>query len=226
MTYAVTRRRRPQLSDEVVAYLRDQIMSGQLRPGVFIRLDEVAEALGVSITPVREALLTLRGEDMVELEPRRGYRVAPLSRQDILDVFRLQAHIAGDLAARAAAAVTAEQLADLHTQQQGLRDAVDSDATAAEIEEREFDFHRTLNRVADARKLSWFLHTALRYTPVSFYSADAGWRAAMLETHDDLLAALDGGDAGRATAVMGRHFTDGAERLLAHLDTQNLWADA
>ncbi|GAA0242874.1 GntR family transcriptional regulator [Cryptosporangium japonicum] len=223
MTYAAVRRRRPQLSDEVVAYLRDQIMSGELRPGVFIRLDEVAAALGVSITPVREALLTLRGEDMVELEPRRGYRVAPLSRQDIVDVFALQGHVAGQLVARAAASITTEQLDDLRAQQEGLRTAVAGDAGADELEEREFEFHRTLNRVADARKLSWFLHTALRYTPVRFYSSDAGWRASMLAAHDEVLDALAARDAERATAQMARHFTDGAERLLAHLDAQGLW---
>ncbi|MFG1922041.1 GntR family transcriptional regulator [Cryptosporangium sp. NPDC048952] len=220
MTDATIRRRRPQLSDEVVTYLRDQIMSGELRPGVFVRLDEVAATLGVSITPVREALLTLRGEDMVELEPRRGYRVAPLSRQDIVDVFELQGHVAGQLVARAAASITAEQLADLRTHQEGLRAA----SSAEEVEDREFEFHRTLNRIADARKLSWFLHTALRYTPVSFYSSDPGWRASMLTAHDDVLDALEAGDAERATAEMARHFTDGAERLLTHLDAQNFWA--
>jgi len=64
---------RPQLADEVATALRERIMSGDLRPGARIRLEEVAAQLGVSITPVREALLTLRGEDMVELQPRRGY---------------------------------------------------------------------------------------------------------------------------------------------------------
>src|SRR5689334_13844792 len=104
---------RPQLSEEVAGHLRSQIMSGRVRPGDRIRLEEVAEQLGVSITPVREALLTLRGDGMVELEPRRGYVVAPMSRQDILDVFTLQGDIAGELAARAAAVVTAAETAEL-----------------------------------------------------------------------------------------------------------------
>ena len=52
--------RREQLSDEVAARLRVEIMSGTLRPGTYIRLDETAADLGVSIMPVREALRTLR----------------------------------------------------------------------------------------------------------------------------------------------------------------------
>ena len=64
--------RRPQLSEEIAAYLREAVMSGQLRPGEFIRLDSVAQQLGTSVTPVREALVLLRGEGMVRLIPRRG----------------------------------------------------------------------------------------------------------------------------------------------------------
>jgi DNA-binding GntR family transcriptional regulator len=81
--------RREQLSDEVAAHLRADIMTGTLRPGTFIRLDETAAALGVSITPVREALRTLRGEGMVQLEPHRGHVVVPLTRGDIEDIFWL-----------------------------------------------------------------------------------------------------------------------------------------
>ena len=72
------KQRREQLSDEVAGHLRVRIMSGTLRPGTFIRLDETAAELGVSITPVREALRTLRGEGMVQLEPHRGHVVSPL----------------------------------------------------------------------------------------------------------------------------------------------------
>ena len=92
---------RAQLSDEVAGHLRAAIMSGTLRPGTFIRLDETAAQLGVSITPVREALLTLRGEGMVRLEPHRGHVVLPLTRRDIEDIFWLQSIIAKELAATA-----------------------------------------------------------------------------------------------------------------------------
>lgn len=63
---------RPQLSEEVADHVRTRIMSGQVRPGDFVRLDETAASLGVSVTPVREALLTLRGEGLVDLVPGAG----------------------------------------------------------------------------------------------------------------------------------------------------------
>ena len=102
--------RREQLSDEVAARLRAEIMTGALRPDTFIRLDETAAQLGVSITPVREALRTLRGEGMVQLEPHRGHVVVPLTRADVEDIFWLQSTIARELATSATARITDEDI--------------------------------------------------------------------------------------------------------------------
>lgn len=213
---------RGQLADEVASHLRDLIMAGRLRPGDFIRLEVIAGDLGVSITPVREALLTLRGEDMVELVPRRGYVVAPLSRQDVQDLFRLQADIAGELAARASSRITAAELAELEELQEEL-DAAAEQVRPDDIEYFEFEFHRIVNVAADARKLSWFLHTVTRYTPARFYSGDVGWRTSMLADHRTLLRVLAAGDADAARTAMAGHFTDGAQRLTHHLDEIGLW---
>ncbi|GIE95422.1 GntR family transcriptional regulator [Paractinoplanes rishiriensis] len=214
--------RRPQLSDEVAATLRGRIMSGELRPGARVRLEEVAADLGVSITPVREALLTLRGEDMVELEPRKGYVVAPLSQQDVIDLFQLQGDIAGELAARVAARITEAERDELALANKALLRAAGSRRTA-DIERLEYEFHRTINRLAGARKLSWFLHTATRYTPARFYAADPAWRDGMRADHEALLAAFAAQDADAARSVMTRHFTDGADLLIKHLDDLAIW---
>lgn len=107
------RRNRLPLSDEVAAHVRAQIMSGSLQPGEFVRLEKVADDLGVSATPVREGLHALRGEGFLGFEPRRGFVVAPLSPDDIEDLFLVQADIAGELAARAAIAATPEVVDEL-----------------------------------------------------------------------------------------------------------------
>ncbi|WP_327000275.1 GntR family transcriptional regulator [Dactylosporangium sp. NBC_01737] len=214
---------RPQLSETVAGLLRDRIMSGQLRPGERIRLEQIADETGLSITPVREALLMLRAEDMVELQPRRGHVVAPLSRQDIIDVFGLQGDIAGELAARVAVTITPAQLDDLRQQHERLRRAAQA-RQVTRIEQLEFEFHRSINRLADARKLSWLLRAATRYTPTRFYAASPEWRAAMAADHEALLAALEAHDADAVRPAMARHFTDGAERLVKHLDGLGVWS--
>ncbi|MFG1779597.1 GntR family transcriptional regulator [Micromonospora sp. NPDC049051] len=212
------------MSETVAILLRDRIMSGQLRPGERIRLEEVAQETGLSITPVREALLMLRAEDMVELQPRRGHVVAPLSRQDILDVFSLQGDIAGELAARVAVSITPAQLDDLRQQHERLRRAAQA-RQISKVEQLEFEFHRSINRLTDARKLSWLLRTATRYTPSRFYAANPEWRAGMIADHEALISALEAHDPETVRPVMARHFTDGAERLVKHLDGLGLWSE-
>lgn len=215
-------RRRPQLSDDVAAHVRGLIMSGGVRPGDFVRLDETAAELGVSVTPVREALLTLRGEGLVELVPHRGYVVAPLTRSDIHDLFWLQGQIAEQLAIRATAAVTPEVLAEMREARDRLAVAVATSDTA-QVEDLEFAFHRLLNRLSGANKLSWFLLSAVRYTPAHLYSADPRWGEAAVTSHGRLIAALEAGDAAEAGRVTRAHFADGAERLLAHLERSGIW---
>ncbi|MGV9423341.1 GntR family transcriptional regulator [Streptomyces sp. NPDC003656] len=88
-----------------------ELRSGEARPGDFLRTERVAEAVGVSSTPVREGLLALRSEGFVQLVPRRGFVVAPFTRQDVRDLFWAQAQLSGELAARAARRITARQTA-------------------------------------------------------------------------------------------------------------------
>ena len=104
--------RRQQLPEEVAGYVRELIITGAVRPGEFLRMERIAEAVGVSNTPVREGLLILRSEGLVELVPRRGFVVSPFSPQDVRDLFWAQAQLASELAVRAAGKITPEHLAE------------------------------------------------------------------------------------------------------------------
>jgi DNA-binding GntR family transcriptional regulator len=212
--------RREQLSDEVAEHLRSAIMSGALRPGTFIRLDETAAQLGVSITPVREALRTLRGEGMVQLEPHRGHVVAPLSRRDIEDIFWLQAAIARELAATAAERITDAQIDELDRLNHAFAAAVDGDA---DIAAAEFAFHRSFNQVTGRVKLAWFLLHVARYMPPRIYAADAEWAGAALQNHRELIAALRRRDVSAVVALTDWQFTDGKRQLTARLDEIAVW---
>jgi DNA-binding GntR family transcriptional regulator len=216
-------RRRPQLADEVAAHLRNMIMSGEVRPGEFLRLDQVAADLGVSVTPVREALAALRGEDMVELEPRRGYVVQPLSRLDVEDMFEVQADLACRLVARAAPVLTAGHIEQFTAINEELARAAEV-PDPAELERLEYEFHRAINLAARSRKLSWFLRRATVYLPRHFYSTDAEWRAGTVRSHRKLLRALTEQDAEAAMAETRAHVVESGARLVAHLEKTGLWS--
>ncbi|MBV8181570.1 MAG: GntR family transcriptional regulator [Mycobacterium sp.] len=214
--------RRAQLSDEVAGHLRAAIMSGTLRPGTFIRLDETAAKLGVSVTPVREALLKLRGEGMVQLEPHRGHVVLPLTRQDIDDIFWLQAAIAKELAATAAQEITDAEIDDLEHITDTLAAAVAAADTEA-IAATEFAFHRAFNHATGRIKLAWFLLHVARYMPLVVYAADPEWGAAAVENHRKLIAALRRRDTAAVVELTNWQFTDGARRLTERLDSSGIW---
>jgi DNA-binding GntR family transcriptional regulator len=205
------------LSDEVAGHLRAAIMSGRLRPGTFIRLDETAAELGVSVTPVREALLKLRGEGMVQLEPHRGHVVLPLTRQDIDDIFWLQATIARELAAAATDHITDVEIDELERINNSLEAAVGSSdpETIAGIE---FSFHRVFNQAGRRIKLAWFLLNAARYMPVLVYAGDPRWGVAAVDNHRQLIAALRRRDTPAVIEHTVWQFTDAAQRLTEMLD--------
>ncbi|MGV9710320.1 GntR family transcriptional regulator [Gordonia sp. NPDC003424] len=217
-------RRRPQLSEEVATHLREQIMTAAIRPGDFVRMDETAELLGVSVTPVREALLTLRGEGMVNLAPHRGYVVAELSRTDVDDLFWLQGEIAVKMALRTADAITPEQIDDLEWHIGQLRDALAS-GDGQRVAVAEFEFHRAHNRIAYSGKLAWFLLSATRYTPSRLYANDPDWGVVALDSHTKLLEAYRSGDREQVIEQTRRQFTDGAARLTRHLEKSGIWDD-
>ena len=203
---------RSQLSDEVAGHLRAAIMAGRLRPGTFIRLDETAAELGVSVTPVREALLKLRGEGMVQLEPHRGHVVVPLTRQDVDDIFWLQSTIARELAVAATSHITDSEIDELALMNDAMADAVGS-GDADTISAMEFAFHRVFNQASGRIKLAWFLLNAARYMPVLVYAADPQWGAAAVDNHRQLIAALRRRDPAAVIEHTVWQFTDGARRL-------------
>ena len=216
----------PALPERVVLQLRERILSGVLRPGTFLRPDRLAVELGVSPTPVREALQALRADDMVRALPRRGFVVAPLDRGDVADLFAVQAHLTGELAARAAVALDADGLAvlrDLGADVEALIEAPPGDDLA--LAEAEHRFHAALNRAGGARKLAWLVGRAAHYLPPRFYTDREAWRAATMEAHRRLLAALVAGDADTARTAMEGHVLDGRDLLVAHLEAVGFWDD-
>lgn len=213
------------LPDRVALLLRDRILSGELAPGEFLRVDRLGEEFGVSQTPVREALQSLRADDMVRALPRRGYVVAEMTRGDVADLFAAQAHLTGELAARAATA-GAGHLAALRERDAEVGRLVEECSAdpagrdvGLELAHAEHGFHAAVNRAAGSRKLAWLAGCAERYLPPRFYTASVAWRTATRRSHAALLDALAAGDAGAARDAMSRHVLDGRDLLLAHLDS-------
>jgi DNA-binding GntR family transcriptional regulator len=216
---------RRQLGDEVAGYVRDLIMSGQLRSGDFIRQERIADELGLSATPVREGLLSLRGEGFVQLVPRRGFVVAPLSASDVRDLFTAQALIAGELVSRAAARMDAAELREIT----GIHHALRKAATAGDgetVERLNHDFHRRINRVAGAPRLAWMLSISTKFAPRRFFATIPGWSKASAQDHAAILKAISERDAEAARAAMMRHMENAGDLLAANFESTQASAQA
>jgi DNA-binding GntR family transcriptional regulator len=207
---------RPQLSDDVARYVRRRIFDGTFPAGDYLRLDQLAAELGISVTPVREALFNLRAEGLLVQHPRRGFMVLELTARDIADVANVQAFIGGELAARAAENITDEQLTSLRVIQDELEVAYASGDLERTVR-LNHEFHRTVNVAADSPKLTQFMSGITRYAPESVFPTLEGWPKQSMKDHRRVIVALGRRDAGGARMAMAEHFTVGVGPMTDHL---------
>ncbi|MCV7260092.1 GntR family transcriptional regulator [Mycobacterium shimoidei] len=207
---------RPQLSEDVARYVRKRIFDGTYSAGEYVRLDQLAAELGISVTPVREALFELRAEGLLAQQPRRGFVVLPVTGRDLADVANVQAHVGGELAARAALNIDDEQLRELKEIQARLEKAY-----AGGDDERtvrlNHEFHRAINVAADSPKLAQLMSQITRYAPESVFPTIPGWPDQSVKDHRRVLAALENRDDELARKAMSQHLAAGAAPLIAHL---------
>ena len=163
----------PSLKDTAAAYLREQILTGQLPPGTKIDQDEISEALGISRLPVREALIELAQESLIDAVPRRGAFVARLERADVIDHYRIFGLIAGLAGSRAATALSDEQLAHLRRIHESFVAATDPEDKA----HWNHEFHRIINRAGGSRRLVSVLGLLSRSLPVRYFEFVPNWAA-------------------------------------------------
>ncbi|MBC9226478.1 FCD domain-containing protein [Aeromicrobium sp. 636] len=215
--------RRQQLPEEVAAYVRELIISGEVKPGEFLRIEPIAEAVGVSNTPVREGLLSLRSQGFVRLAPRRGFMVAPFSEQDVKDLFWAQSQLAGELASRAAEKISPDTIKRLEENLERYTAAVDSHDERA-VADLGHQFHREINLASDSHRLALLLGSVVRHLPNRFYANIEGRVGDTQDDHPAILAALRDRDGDHAREIMESHIQRGGERLIHTLNERGVWS--
>jgi DNA-binding GntR family transcriptional regulator len=213
---------RMQLPDEVASYVRELILSRRVKRGEFLRLEPIAEALGVSNTPVREGLLALRAEGLVELVPRRGFVAGAFTRQGVEDLFWIQATLASELAARAASKITKDELRQLAQTHQAHRRAVE-DGHAATVTDLGHQFHRLINLAARSPRLASLLGSTVRYLPNRLYASVEASVQSTLHAHPSILEALETGNPRLARTRMRDHILASGDSLIETLDARGVW---
>lgn len=212
-----TRRQRP-LVLEVRDELERMILSGAIPAGARLNENTLAEQMGVSRGPVREAARSLEREGLVETVANRGVYVRELSIEDALELYDLRALIAGYLCARLAESATQSVLDDLKALVAGMEAAIE-----AEEEQRYFElnlaFHDRIAAAAGkdrAATLYVALGKEVRLLRLRVLTGDASLRLSHKD-HQRIVDAIESRDATRAQLEGARHHENGKRRLLETL---------
>src|SRR3954452_19457769 len=164
--------------------LEEAILGGELKPGERLRAEALAQRFGTSRTPIREALLQLEGQGLVEVEPNRGAVVRTFDRDDVLDLYEVRALLEPAAAARAARRISEADVARLEAL---CEDApVDQQILDNEV------FHRVILEAAGSPRLEVAMRAAsgIPRTFRSVFWHDDRQRAESLMCHRRLVSAL------------------------------------
>ena len=198
------------LYQEVAEQLRQRIFNRALEPGSWIDELKIAEELGISRTPLREALKVLAAEGLVTMKVRRGAYVTEMSDKDLRDVYHLLGLLESDAAAVVAAQACAAQrqsLQDLHAELEG---AVHEHERFFAVNER---FHMRLLELANNRWRSQMVTDLRKVMKLNRHNSllKQGRIEDSLQEHRAILAAILAGDANASAQAMQAHFTHGLE---------------
>jgi DNA-binding GntR family transcriptional regulator len=202
------------LHDEVLSRVRDMITEGKLAPGQRINEGLVCGQLGVSRTPLREAIKTLVSEGLVEIVPARGAVVAAFSENDLretLETLKLLEQFAGRTACARASDETLRAIEAIHIEMMSLY----KDRTRLEYFKLNQAIHTAIVG-ASGNGVVARLHAALQARIKRFRfvgNCDPEKWAAAVREHEEIIGALMARDAERLAEVLGRHLDKAFERV-------------
>lgn len=198
------------LYEEVAELLRQRIFNRELEPGSWIDELKLAEAYGISRTPLREALKVLAAEGLVTMKVRRGAYVTEVSDKDLADVYHLLALLESDGAGVVAERASDEQLAELRALHAELEAAVTQREHFFAINER---FHTRLLEIANNRWRQQMVSDLRKVMKLNRHNSllKSGRIAESLAEHRAVVDALLARDAVQARERMQRHFHNGLE---------------
>ncbi|MEX0409015.1 GntR family transcriptional regulator [Aquibium sp. LZ166] len=192
-------------------FIRGAIISGDLRSGETLQEARLAERIGVSRTPVREALSRLSNEGLVVLERYRRGQVASFSQKDVAEIFRLRAKLEAHGARRAARRIGDADIARLEAlegEMEAVFDELGWHGHLARFDQLNNEFHALIARAADSPRLERILASSLEL-PASifnFYAEPVEERTRRTHRqHHEIIDALKARNPDWAEAAMGAH---------------------
>lgn len=205
------------LRESIAEAIRTSILRGQFKPGLKISEPSLATQFGISRTPVREALRQLDSEGFLQVTPRRGARVAPLSEKDIHEFYEIKAILEGYAARLAVQKITDKEINKMeHLNQEMER------ADQAQDYKRVFrlhnEFHEVFLRSAGNDQLYHLIHMlVMKFQRFRILLSIAGKSEDSIAQHWDIIQAFRERDAEKAARLVAENADLGKEIIIREI---------
>ena len=202
------------LRDVVFKTLRKAILRGELKPGERLMEIQLANKLGVSRTPIREAIRKLELEGLVLMIPRKGAEVAQITEKNMQDVLEVRKALEELSVQLACERITPEQVEEMKMAAEDFRKVLKS-GDVTKIAEADVKFHDIIFAATNNQRLITLLNN-LREQMYRFrveYLKQKECYPQLLEEHDKLIALISGGEVEEACELMGCHIDNQASTV-------------
>lgn len=209
------------LRDVVFNTLRQAILRGELKPGERLMEIQLANKLGVSRTPIREAIRKLELEGLVLMIPRKGAEVAEItekSLRDVLEVRRALEELAVELACEK---ITPEQIQELRDAAASFRDSL-QEGDITRIAEADVKFHDVIYLATDNQKLIQLLNN-LREQMYRYrveYLKRSDFHQQLMDEHEEIIETIERGQKDQAVQVVCQHVDNQVEAVMDTIRTK------
>ena len=200
------------------ARLRQAFSQGKYAPGDRLQIAKLAKDLNLSLTPVREALLELANEGLVDMQPHRGARVADVPVMDLTEVYLIRERLESAATRLAAERATKERCDELDACHARFVEAVGT-GKREDLRTLSDDFHDAIYDMAQSPLLRRMIRSAMESAPSDTFTLIKSRAQRSIGFHEDILKAIRRGDGATAEALMSTHIRDSLELILAAKST-------
>ena len=211
------------LRDVVFNTLRQAILRGELKPGERLMEIQLANKLGVSRTPIREALRKLELEGLVNMVPRKGAEVADITEKSLLDVLEVRKALEELSVQLACEKITEEEIEELKRVAERFKDTLD-DQDVTKIAEADVAFHDVIYTATDNQKLILLLNNLreqmYRYR-VEYLKKEEAYPQLIAE-HEELIDNISKRNKEEATRIMCEHIDNQVATVINVIHTKKV----
>lgn len=207
---------RSTLLERVVSRLREAILRREFQPGERLVQEELAEAMGVSRMPIREALRQLEKEGLVTLEPHKGAIVTPVTSDDIEEIYYLRSVLEAIAAERSLPHLTDDDKRMLGQLAEEMEEAVQR-GDAEQFIAKNAEFHRMIRKGCRWRRAHMILEMLWHGFPPHTPGMLPGQMERSQAEHKEMLELIESGDAKRLSEVIRKHILRTGEAFKEHL---------